>query len=359
VAAIVVAGLTGAFRAAGPPAGAGAGKAYRTGTAVVTRRSLESQTQVDATLGDAGSYTVVNQVQGTITALPAVGQVVGQGRVLYQVSGSPVILLYGTVPAWRDLSEGATGGDVTELNAALVTLGYATSAELGPRSGWDYFSGETATALAGLQAHLGLTVTGTLPLGQAVFLPGSAQITAMEGATVLGATVMPGTTLLTATSTTPVVTVGLDPGEQTEVKAGDHVSVTLPDGQVTPGVVASIGTVATAPASDSGSSSGEAGGSSPATITVVVTLSDPNAASHLDQAPVEVAITTGSVASALVVPVDALLAQPSGGYAVQVTGPAGQHLVPVTVGLFDDAAGLVQVGGSGLAAGQRVVVPAL
>jgi hypothetical protein len=33
--------------------------------------------------------------------------------------------------------------------------------------------------------------------------------------------------------------------------------------------------------------------------------------------------------------------------------------VPVTPGLFDDAAGLVQVTGAGLAAGQHVVVPAL
>jgi hypothetical protein len=32
--------------------------------------------------------------------------------------------------------------------------------------------------------------------------------------------------------------------------------------------------------------------------------------------------------------------------------------VPVQPGLFDDDAGLVQVTGSGLAAGQRVVVPA-
>jgi len=30
----------------------------------------------------------------------------------------------------------------------------------------------------------------------------------------------------------------------------------------------------------------------------------------------------------------------------------------VTVGLFDDADGLVQVSGSGVSAGQRVVVPA-
>ena len=32
--------------------------------------------QVSATLGYAGSYSVVNQAQGTVTSLPAVGQVV-------------------------------------------------------------------------------------------------------------------------------------------------------------------------------------------------------------------------------------------------------------------------------------------
>ena len=36
---------------------------------------------------------------------------------------------------------------------------------------------------------------------------------------------------------------------------------------------------------------------------------------------------------------------------------ATNHLVPVSLGLFDDADGLVQVTGPGLAAGQEVVVP--
>ena len=54
----------------------------------------------------------------------------------------------------------------------------------------------------------------------------------------------------------------------------------------------------------------------------------------------------------------ALLAQSGGGYAVEVVGPGGNHhLVAVSLGLFDDADGLVQVTGSGLAAGQEVVVP--
>jgi hypothetical protein len=86
------------------------------------------------------------------------------------VCGSHVVLLYGNMPTYRDLAEGMTGTDVTELNTDLVKLGYATAEALGPRAGWDYINGETGHALGLLRAHLGLTVTGTLPLGQAVLL---------------------------------------------------------------------------------------------------------------------------------------------------------------------------------------------
>ena len=132
------------------------------------------------------------------------------------------------------------------------------------------------------------------------------------------------------------------------MKTGDKVSVTMPDGTPTPGVISSVGKVA----SGTGSS---------ATITVDVRLLHPKAAGGLDQAPVTVEITTGSVKNALVVPVDALLARsPGGGYAVEVVGASGtHHLVPVSVGMFDNAAGLVQVSGPGLAVGQHVVVPSL
>jgi multidrug efflux pump subunit AcrA (membrane-fusion protein) len=93
---------------------------------------------------------------------------------------------------------------------------------------------------------------------------------------------------------------------------------------------------------------------------VLVNPTDPAATGTWDQAPVDVTITTGSVTNALVVPVDALLAQSDGSYAVEVVGADGiHHLVPVTLGLFDDADGLVQVTGSGLAAGQQIVVPTL
>ena len=53
------------------------------------------------------------------------------------------------------------------------------------------------------------------------------------------------------------------------------------------------------------------------------------------------------------VPVNALLARSGGGYAVEVAGAgARRHSCRCRWGLFDDADGLVQVSGAGLAAGQ-------
>jgi hypothetical protein len=337
-----------------------ADNAYPTSLYTVARQDLSDQTQVSATLGYAGSYNVVNHAQGTVTSLPAVGQVVTQGHVLYKVNGQPVVLLYGSTPAYRSLSEGAsatdvTGPDVQELNADLVALGYVTRAELSPAS--DEFSWWTKAGVEDLQAALGVTRNGTLALDQAVFLPTAARVTSV--AATLGASAGPGQPVMSASSTTRQVSIALGTGQQSEVAVGDHVTITLPDNQNTPGMITSVGTVATAPAT-SNSSTAPAGSSTSPTITVLVNPTDPAATGAWDQAPVEVTITTGSVSNALVVPVDALLAQSGGSYAVEVVGADRIHrLVPVSLGLFDDADGLVQVTGSGLAAGQRVVVPAL
>ncbi len=383
--AIGTALAAGAFR--GPAAPASTSSGYATGTKAVTRQSLTSQTEENGTLGDVGTWTVAVPASssssaaatassssaagggpGTFTWLPQTGQVIRQGEQIYGLSGTPVVLLYGPVPAYRDLSEGMTGADVTELNRDLVHLGYTTAAALGPRSGWDYYSAGTADAVGVLQTKLGLAVTGTLPLGQAAFLPGPALITGLGSSTSLGGPATAGTVAVTATSVTPVVTVDLDPSLRSEIRDGDQVAITLPDGSTTPGVVTQVGRVATSAASSSGSAGSSAGSpgassnstaaGSGATITVLVSLTHPNAAGQLNQAPVTVTITTGSAPNALTVPVDALLAQPGGKYAVEVTGPGGHHLVAVTPGLFDDAAGLVQVSGN-LAPGQHVVVPGI
>lgn len=307
----------------------------------VTRGTLTSRIPVNATLGYAGSCTVVNQAKGTYTWLPAVGRVIRQGGVAYGVSGLPVVLLYGRVPVYRPLSEGASGKDVHQLNRDLVALGYAKKAELHPSS--HYFGAETATALRKLQAHLGVPQTGSLSPGRAVFVPWTARVTSVMAT--LSGPAAPGTPALSVSSTTRLVTASLSASEQAYVKAGDKVTVTLPGQRATPGVVTRVGTVAAAHSGTSGPS-----------VTVEVTMSHPDAAGRLDMAPVQVLITTARVRNVLAVPVTALLAVTGGGYRVEVAGPGGRYrFVPVALGLFDDAAGLVQVTGRGLHAGQKVV----
>lgn len=350
VAAIVLA-ITDPFGGSNPSNAGTSGNASPTSLITVQDRALSSQTNVSATLGYAGTYSIVNTAQGTITSLPSVGQVIAQGQVLYQVSGNPVVLLYGSTPAYQTLAGGATGADVQQLNADLVAMGYVTSSELDPSS--DEFGYWTQVGVEALQAKLGVTQNGTLSQGQVVFLPSAVRITSL-GNSVLGGAAQPNQPILSATSTIRLVTINLSADQQSDVKVGDKVSITLPNNESTPGTVWSVGTVATTP-----SNSGGAGGSSTPTITVAVVPTDPTATGTLDQAPVQVSITTASVPHALVVPVDALLALASGGYAVEVVSPRGVHsLVPVSLGIFDDADGLVQVSGPGLLAGQRVVVPA-
>ena len=80
-----------------------------------------------------------------------------QGHALYKTgNGSPVVLLYGSVPAWRDLDEGTTGQDVSQLNHDLVALGDADSTDIAAL-GWDYYSWETAAGGRSCRRRLGVS----------------------------------------------------------------------------------------------------------------------------------------------------------------------------------------------------------
>ena len=335
-----IARAAGAFRSRNS-SGTGQG-APRPATQLVVRENLSSQVPVTATLGYADLYTVRGPGEGTLTWLPSAGRVIGQGQVLYRVdNGTPVVLLHGSVPAWRTLDEGLTGADVTQLNHDLVALGYATSSGISAL-GWDYFSWETAYGVQQRESALGVSSPpGSLSLGSVVFEP-----TAIRVSDVLGSLGSPAAgPVLAATSDQHVVTIPLSTSQESEVAVGDAVTVTLPDNASTPGKVSAVGTVASGTASN-------------ATIQVTVRLAHPSVAGSLQQAPVTVGITTASVSHALAVPVGALVAQSPDRYAVEVTGAGNtRRLVQVTAGIFDDSSGLVQVTGA-LTPGQHVVVPA-
>ena len=321
---------------------------------VQSDRASVSSAQAALQSAEASASTsrtsVADYGQGsTFTMLPAVGQVITRGQSLFALSGGPTVLMYGAVVPSRAFVSGMPAGkDVAALNANLEALGDDTGL-----SG-ESFSAATEAAIRAFQSARGMAVTGELPLGSVVFERGPVRVTSVTPE--LGASVTPGP-VLGITSTRPQVKIALSAAEQSSVKVGDQVSITLPNQQTTPGVISSVGTVAKTPANKGGGGGGEPGEEGGPTIEVDVTPSEPQAIGHLDEAPVDVSITTASAPNALAVPVDALLALAGGGYALEVVEGGVHHLEAVTLGLFDDTEGLVQVSGQGVSAGQRVVVP--
>jgi multidrug efflux pump subunit AcrA (membrane-fusion protein) len=295
--------------------------------------------QADAAVGTAGGSG-----SPTYTYLPQIGQVIRLGQELFAIDGQPSILLYGNVTPWRAFMPGMSPGpDVTALNLNLDALHF------GRYLRGDSFTAATETAVKAFQSAHHLPVTGQLALGSVLFEPGSIEVNSVTPT--IGSTPSSGQAVLQVTLTARQVQIALDASQQSDVAVGDQVSIVMPDNSTTPGVVSYVGTVAS-------SSSSQNGGSGSPTIEVNVTPSDPAATGNLDDLPVNVWITEASVAEAYVVPVDALVALSGGGYALEVAPAHGAHyLEAVTVGLFDDADGNVQVSGTGVYNGERVVVP--
>ena len=335
--------------------------AVATGRALVVRTDVRQQTTVTGTLGYEGSYSVIapstaaagagtgSGGAGMITWLPAAGARVSRGKPVYAVNGQPVLLFYGAGPAWRDLGPGVIGPDVRQLNRNLAALGYGTGLA------GDQFDLATEQAVELWQQATGLPVTGTVPLGQIVFLPGPLLVSQQLAA--VGGPVPNGTAIVTGSSATPDVQIPLDPTLAPTVRAGNRVVVTLPDGATDPGVITQVSRVAQNPA---GGAQNQPGSQQQPTVPVTVRLLR-GVRGSFDQAQVQVAITSAEDRHVLAVPITALLALPGGRYAVAVLGGGAggtpSRTVPVRTGLFDETAGIVEVSGPGLAAGRYVAVP--
>lgn len=352
VAAAAVACVGGATLFIGKPDASAAELSTPVSTATVERGDLSQVVAAGGTLTyrarpDGTPYVAINQASGIYTELPAPGEAVNCGDSLYRVDDEPVLLLCGEIPQYRDISTGATGADVAQLNRNLHTLGYDQAAGVQIDPADDVFSWSTRAALTKLQHDCGQDETGELARADAVVLATAIRVASVPAQS--GANAQPGTPVVQATSDTLVVQVSLDPSQRADVLKGSPVLITLPGSTSTAGRVSEIGRVAT-------TSDGQ-GGAQDVKILVTVTLDNPGDAAGLDHAPVRTQITTAGVKDVLSVPVVALVGRTGGGYAVDVVGEEGQRsLVPVTLGLFDQASGRVQVEGD-LNPGDAVVVP--
>jgi multidrug efflux system membrane fusion protein len=344
VAAALVAGVAVAAAAGiGLPGRADSGQPRSTlppGTGTVVRQTLVDTTTRTGELDHGAVSTVLGgRLTGTVTSIAAPGSTVSRGRPLYRVDDSPVLLLYGTLPAYRDLAPGTEGADVEQFERNLKALGYTGF------TADKKYTAATATVVRAWQKANGLAKTGTVELGRVYYAPGRIRVDSDKAA--LGGAAQPGQPVLTCTGTRRVVGVELEMSDARLAKAGTRVTVKLPDGRTAPGKVAGTATVI-----DPGTAGG-GGTATPSTkIEATVTLVDDSVFAGLDQASIDVVFTASRRENVLTVPVAALLALAEGGYGVQVVDGTGTRMVAVKTGLF--AAGRVEVSGSGLSQGMTV-----
>ncbi|GGM33049.1 peptidoglycan-binding protein [Longimycelium tulufanense] len=333
-----------AFR--GGDADAAGPEQVSTKTAEITRSTLVRSKNVDGKLGYAGSYQIAGGRDGTITALPKVGDVINKGKPVYHVNGKPVPLFVGDTPFWRELVAGMSDGpDVKVLEQNLKDLGFFGGVPD------EKFTSYTTTAIRNWQKSLGLEQTGRLAPGDVVVQPSELRVSKVDAA--LGGPAQGN--VLTASGTDRVVTVDLSVADQTLAQAGAKVEVSLPGGGRSTGTVQKVGTVASSGQNGTGQGQGQGNGQDKATIPVEVSLDDPAAAGNLDGAPVSVGFTSERKENVLSVPVNALLALAEGGYAVEVVEPDGsKRLVKVELGMF--AQGKVEVSGDDVREGMKVTV---
>ncbi|GIH19143.1 efflux RND transporter periplasmic adaptor subunit [Rugosimonospora africana] len=307
-------------------------------TAKVTRQTLVDTQTESGDLGYGDDSTLSGRLGGTVTALPAAGATLARGQAAYRVDNTPVVLLYGSLPAYRALALGTKGADVKQFERNLYALGYRGFTVD------DTYSAATVAAVKQWQGKLGLPKSGVVELGRVIYTAGPVRVDARKAA--LGDQAQPGGAVLTYTGTSRMVTVELEVTDERLAVKGAAVTVELPDGKTVAGKIVDTQTVIE-PASGNEAASTK--------IKVSVTVDDDKALAGLNQAIMNVDFTASRRENVLTVPVTSLLALAEGGYGVQVVEGGTTKVVAVQTGLF--ASGRVEVTGEGLTEGMTVGIP--
>ncbi|HEX6360726.1 hypothetical protein [Actinophytocola sp.] len=292
--------------------------------------------------------------KAVVTALPvAAGAQVGNGTLVAEVSGRPLILLTGSFPAYRDLAEGDAGPDVTQLQTALKAE-FRT-----PVTG--VFDKRTAADVRKLYARVkhapvvnpatppDIPETVRLPAAEVAFVP---ELPATVGTLGVRVGDDANAALLTLVSGPWQVVAAVPAGlEQTFTGAGLVCGAGAAQGKAVTLKAVRPGTEDRAPAS---------GAAAP--TTAQDTQPDPEAVFELEgdvpgaaagQAQEIVVERRRSPPGSLIVPASALVTRADGTVEVTVVSGGARRVVPVEVVMSHQ--GQVAVTG-GLAVGDKVVV---
>ena len=116
-----------------------------------------------------GIVSVFGLAQGIVTDIVDEGTIVRSGDVLYEVNTQPIVVLEGSIPAYRSFTSSMSdGSDVEQLEQALSDAGFDPDGDMVID---DEFTSATADAIERLQESVGADEDGSLLLGEVIFAP--------------------------------------------------------------------------------------------------------------------------------------------------------------------------------------------
>lgn len=336
-----------------------------TARAEITSGPMTAETTTRGKLRPVVQRDVVATSGGVITELPAADALLVPGTVAHRIDTKPVVVMAGSMPAWRDFAVGMTPGpDVRQLEENLRTFGYLDAEPS------EDFTWHTKWAVRSWQRDLGLPAQDSLSKDLIMFAAEPLRVGAFEHQ--VGERVDAGAKVYRASGAAMEVAATIRPADAELAPVGTAVTVEFPGGTSAEGTVTSVG----AAEEQKPEAGAEAGGTGEVLIPIVVTFADQSAAAGLSLVSVSLRFSTVVRDDVLTVPVDALIPIEDDEFAVELpaaTGTAGAHggsrashttdgsgsskrqLIPVEVGAF--ASGLVEISGEGIRAGLEVTVP--
>ena len=144
----------------------------------------------DLQLGDV-LVSLPAGANGVVTWLPDPGTILESGSVIARIDEVPAVILEGDIPMYRTLRSGVEGPDVEQLEQALVDLGYDPDGEVTID---EEFTTATGDMVERWQADLGVDETGRVNVGEVLFTPVPGQVISWQ--TVVGTSVSASTPVI-------------------------------------------------------------------------------------------------------------------------------------------------------------------
>ena len=148
--------------------------------AQATEGSVGRSLPLSTTLRQPAVPVAQNGLSGVVTSISP-GEV-DEGDTVYVVGDTPVRVVQGEEPFWRELARGAKGPDVEGLQRLLIEQGHLAGDADGD------FGPGTERAVKAWQKAQGREQTGTVPLGELVAVPDLPAVVQLGESIVVGRT---------------------------------------------------------------------------------------------------------------------------------------------------------------------------